>query len=612
MVKHQRTRNSEYYGMLEVFDNLYDMSKRGKVFKDLMSIITSRENILLAYRNIKNNSGSTCSGIDNLDIEYIKHLPAEKLVKHIQSRFMLYKPQIIRRCYIPKPDGRTRPLGIPTIEDRFVQQCILQVLEPICEAKFQEYSYGFRINRSAEHAIAQCYNAIQNDKLMYAVDVDLKSFFDNVNHSKLIRQLWRLGVRDKMLLSIIKAILKAPVLIPKEGITRPSKGTPQGGILSPLLANVVLNDLDQMFVQHICTHDTVECHEHTNVSSACRKFHKMVPQGIFYVRYADDFKVLCKSRSEAESIFKAVKTWLAKVLKLEVNLQKSKITNLKENYSEFLGFKLKAVKKSDVYLIKSSMSDKALRNISAKLIEQIHNIHRSNDSEQASQIKLFNSMVRGIHGYFDIATEIQSNCMFIQVLIDNLMNEYFIGLEYNGEIRNASISEAYGDSSMLRFFKGLPICPIGHISYRAPIKHDSEACPYTPQGRKPFHKCLRFSENTLKVLHDLARIEIHDASVEYYDNRLAIYAMQHGKCYVTKQFLNTDEVYCHHIIPLNKGGTDRFNNLVIVSREIHDLLHAESEDEISESLPKLTQNKSQLKRFYKLRAAIGNANDKLS
>ncbi len=604
-MKHQRTRNSEYYGMPEVFDNLFDMSKRGKVFKDLMSLIASRRNILLAYRNIKSNSGSVCSGIDGLDIEYIKRFPAEKLVKYIQNRFMLYKPQTVRRCIIPKPGSGKRPLGIPTIFDRFAQQCILQVLEPICEAKFQEYSYGFRINRSAEHAIAQCYNAIQNEKLMYAVDVDLKSFFDNVSHSKLIRQLWRLGIRDKKLLSIIKAILKAPVLLPNGEVIHPSKGTPQGGILSPLLANVVLNDLDLMFAQHISTHDTVECHEETNDSSACRKFHEMVSKGICYIRYADDFKVLCRSRSEAESIYKAVTTWLVKVLKLEVNIQKSKITNLKDNYSEFLGFKIKAVKKSDAYVIESSVSDKALCNITSKLIEQIHNIHRSKDSEQANQINIFNSMVRGIHGYFDIATDIQSNCMSIQVQIDNLMNKYFTGLRCNGEISNASIAKAYGESSMLRFFKGIPICPIGYISYRAPIRHDSDACPYTPQGRKSFHKCLRFSENTLKVLHDLAEARIPNASTEYYDNRLAIYAMQHGKCYVTKQFLSTDEVYFHHIIPINKGGTDRFNNLVLVSREVYDLLHAESEDEISESLPKLIQNKSQLKRFNKLRTAMG-------
>lgn len=109
----------------------------------------------------------------------------------------------------------------------------------------------------------------------------------------------------------------------------------------------------------------------------------------------------------------------------------------------------------------------------------------------------------------------------------------------------------------------------------------------------------------MKVLHDLAEARIPNASTEYYDNRLAIYAMQHGKCYVTKQFLSTDEVYFHHIIPINKGGTDRFNNLVIICRKVHNLLHAESEDEISESLPKLIQNKSQLKRFNKLRAAMG-------
>ena len=125
-----------------------------------------------------------------------------------------------------------------------VQQCILQVLEPICEAKFHERSNGFRPNRSAEHAIAQCCKMIQTQHLYFVVDVDIKGFFDNVNHSKLIKQLWTMGVRDKKLLCIIKAMLKAPIIMPNGDKIYPEKGTPQGGILSPLLANVVLNELD--------------------------------------------------------------------------------------------------------------------------------------------------------------------------------------------------------------------------------------------------------------------------------------------------------------------------------------------------------------------------------
>lgn len=128
--------------------------------------------------------------------------------------------------------------------DRIIQQCILQVLEPICEAQFCNRSYGFRPNRSAEHAIADSTKKVNQQNLTYVVDVDIKGFFDEVNHAKLMRQIWTLGIRDKQLLVIIRKILKTPVQMPDGTTMFPTKGTPQGGILSPLLANINLNEFD--------------------------------------------------------------------------------------------------------------------------------------------------------------------------------------------------------------------------------------------------------------------------------------------------------------------------------------------------------------------------------
>lgn len=189
MTKNKKLRHNEYYNLQDVLDKLYADSQKGRKFVNLMEIISSPENIRLAYRNIKRNSGSNTCGTDNCTIEDIKTIPTDKLVEIVQRKLSYYQPKPVRRVEIPKPNGKLRPLGIPTIIDRLVQQCILQVLEPICEAKFHERNNGFRPNRSTENAISQCNRMIQVQGLHFVVDIDIKGFFDNVNHNKLINQM---------------------------------------------------------------------------------------------------------------------------------------------------------------------------------------------------------------------------------------------------------------------------------------------------------------------------------------------------------------------------------------------------------------------------------------
>ena len=374
MTKKNKLRHSEYYDLQDCFDKLYAKSKHGDVFTNLMEIISTEENIRLAYRNIKRNSGSQTGGVDKLNIKDIEKLSAEKLVEIIQRKFRNYKPKPVKRVEIPKPNGKTRPLGIPTIIDRLVQQCVLQVLEPICEAKFHERSNGFRPNRSAEHALAQCYRMIQVQNLHFVVDVDIKGFFDNVNHSKLIRQMWTLGIRDKQLICIIKAMLKAPIIMPNGDVQYPTKGTAQGGVISPLLANIVLNELDwwissqwETMPTHNKYYQKVNYSGTPDAGNIYRALRTSGLKEMFIVRYADDFKIFCRKRSDADKVFIAVKQWLKDRLSLEISEEKSKVVNLKKHYSEFLGFKLKAVRKGKKFVVRSHMSDKAVKRETEKL-----------------------------------------------------------------------------------------------------------------------------------------------------------------------------------------------------------------------------------------------------
>lgn len=312
--KKQKLRNNEYYSIQNQFDTLYEKSKSNTVFKDLMPLIISEQNIMLAYRNIKKNSGSHTRGVNSSTIVNLGEKEPQKLVDYVIHRLENFTPHAVRRVEIPKPDGRTRPLGIPTIEDRLIQQCIKQVLEPICEAKFYSHSYGFRPNRSTHHAIARAMFLVNLNDYHFVVDVDIKGFFDNVNHGKLLKQLWTLGIQDKELLSIISKSLKAPI----KGIGIPDRGIPQGGLVSPLYANVVLNELDWWIASQWDTFPSRKRY----LSRPNYKGNGTLKK-IYIVRYADDFKIFCKTRSEADKVFIAVKRWLKERLMLDITAARS-------------------------------------------------------------------------------------------------------------------------------------------------------------------------------------------------------------------------------------------------------------------------------------------------
>ncbi|WP_342048070.1 group II intron reverse transcriptase/maturase, partial [Bacillus sp. OTU530] len=334
----------EYYNMTDTFTALFEQAQINKKFTRLYDTITSRNNILLAYRIIKRNKGSKTAGTDGKTIENIKRMTDEELVELIQKKLKNYQPKKVRRVYIPKPNGDKRPLGIPCILDRIIQQCVKQILEPIAEANFCKHSYGFRPVRNAHHALARVQHLINSSKLHYAVDIDIKKFFDHVNHTKLMKQLWNMGIQDRKVLKIIMKMLKAE--IETEG--KPSKGTPQGGILSPLLSNIVLHDLDKWVSTQWELFDTRHQYYHASNKYAALR-NTRLKEG-FIVRYADDFKILCRDRKRAQRWYYAVQLYLKDRLGLDINREKSKIINLRKRKANFLGFTIKAEIKGAKYV----------------------------------------------------------------------------------------------------------------------------------------------------------------------------------------------------------------------------------------------------------------------
>ena len=271
---------------------------------ELIEVILSDENLEEAIRRVKRNRGA--AGVDGmktseLDEYFSKH---KEIIKQ-QIRNMQYRPKPVRRVYIPKPNGKQRPLGIPSVADRVVQQAAAQVLSGIYDSTFSDHSYGFRPNRSAHDAMKDVLNNL-NSGYDWVIDLDIEKYFDTVNHDKLISIL-REKVNDKRTLHLIRSFLKAGVMV--NGLVSPTElGVPQGGPLSPILSLIYLDKFDK----------------------------ELESRGLHFVRYADDCDIFVKSEMAADRVMKSVASWLERKLFLKVSPTKTKV--VRPTHSEFLGF----------------------------------------------------------------------------------------------------------------------------------------------------------------------------------------------------------------------------------------------------------------------------------
>lgn len=609
--KKQKLRSSEYYNTQKIYDTLYEQSKQGKNFTKLMEIIMSEENLLLAYRCIKKNGGSRTKGTNGKTILDIAELNLQQYISYMRAKLRDYHPQPVRRVEIPKYNGKMIPLGILTIEDRLIQQSIKQVLEPICEAKFYEHNYGFRPNRGVHHALARVYRLINIEKFYYVVDVDIKGFFDNINHGKLKRQIWNLGIRDKNLICVISKMLKAEI----KGIGTPAKGITQGGILSPLLANIVLNELDWWIDSQWNNIPTRE-YEYTryrtdkgknspidkgNKFQSLRRRTNLKEMQI--VRYADEFKIFCKNRKDAEKIFIAVKKWLNERLHLEVSEEKSKIVNLKKHYSEYLGLKIKAIPKGNRFVVKSKMSDKAKEMVLQEAKERINWLKKKPDTINVAN---YNAMVLKVHSYYCVATDVSKD--FYEIAY-KLIKTLELGMR-----RASASTKGYKDKTYEKFYSGYKgkvyyiskkaLYPIRYIKTNPPKMCNQKINDYTDEGRMLIHKKLE-KVSSYELMY-LVQNPVINESIEYNDNRLSKYVAQKGKCAITKVRLKPWEIHCHHIKPRMLKGTDVCSNLIIVSPPVHKLIHATQEETIQKYLEKLNLDKYQLSKLNELRVKVGN------
>ena len=332
---------------------------------ELIEKILSEENLQKAIRKVKKNKGAP--GVDKMTVQEVEewfNQYKEDLISKILNK--QYKPMPVKRVYIPKPNGKQRPLGIPTVVDRAIQQAMLQVLSEIYEPIFSEHSYGFRPNRSAHMAMEEVLSYL-NDGYEWIIDLDIEKFFDTVNHDKLISIL-RERVNDSKTLHLIRAYLQAGIL-DKGLVSSSTIGTPQGGPISVILSNIYLDKFDK----------------------------ELESRNLRFARYADDCIIFVKSEMSANRVMKSVTSWLERKLFLKVSATKTKV--VRPTKGQFLGFTF--YKNSDEWkCCPTKDRKKRLYSNIQKWMERKHAVSRP----LSVTFKKLNQMIRGWIRYFKISS----------------------------------------------------------------------------------------------------------------------------------------------------------------------------------------------------------------
>jgi RNA-directed DNA polymerase len=585
-----------------VQDSLYEASAHAMAngnrpaFKGLLELMSADATIITAIHNIKANRGSNTAGSDGETMQgNILDQSYQEVVARVRKCLSHYQPNPVKRVYIPKPGkDELRPLGIPSIIDRTVQECVRIILEPICEAQFFHHSYGFRPMRSAQMALERVCHIFNRTGNYWVVEGDISKFFDTINHAVLLRRLWAMGVRDRRVLMVIKQMLKAGVM---HEMVRSEVGTPQGGIISPLLANVYLHAFDEWVTRH---YETKKMRTAFKRQAYRMMTLKRILPPVRLVRYADDWVLITNSRARAERWKWKISFFLGKKLKLALSSDKTMITDVRCKPISFLGFDTKVYPtyrqsaRQSQYVARARPDEHRVKAKVQDIRKYVHKLSRASDKHVVvHMINTINSQVRGLIQYYHCASRV---CSVMRKFNYRLQYTCYKALTRNhggfwhpaNHVDNLiAVHKQYTSQIPTIEYEGMKIgitamafCKFTKVT----LKNQAES-PYSISGRTMFMERTQkaplkarietLMENDLS--YRIAQGQTWDSSLytfEYFMNRAYAYNRDRGNCRVCGGICIPTQTHIHHLCSsLPKPLLNKVANLATMHMGCHSLIH---------------------------------------
>jgi group II intron reverse transcriptase/maturase len=630
MCKKQQLRvpdNEEELRQLQ--DDFYKTAREGFMknelvgFKNLKEIAFCKANIITAIHKLKANKGSRTPGVDDEVMrENILEQDYEEVITRVMKTVDNYISKPIRRVYIPKAGSNDmRPIGIQCLIDKIVQECIRNVIEPILEAQFFDHNYGFRPLRDAHQAYERVKKILHGTGYHWVLEGDITQFFDNVNHNVLTGALYHMGIKDRRILQMIKVMLRAGIM---NEIYYNDIGTPQGGILSPLLANVYLNKFDNFIVREW------EEKKLKNVSrynkSGKRKGQKsgVIQQTLkraapnmkpaYLIRYADDWVIVTNTLNNAKKLKSRIHNFLKTHLKLELSDKKTRITNVKKKAINFLGFLIRAragKSKSGLIIHGKPDKEKFVRKV-LKLKKNIHDFKKSANIENLiHKINLYNCRVRGILNYYKVASHIYLGVSKIAYelsgLVFKVLRSCKAPVKWIPADETRNLTEIHKIRKQLipaikykDFWIG--VTNLNFVKWELVSLKNPKETIYTAEGRELYRRrtgkqrSLNRKDLTLSIKYSeiISHSKKNSKSIynfEFFMNRGYVYNVDKGRCRVCGNVIedNTD-IEAHHInltLPMDK--INRVQNLATVHSHCHNMIH--SSKDFSNVIPEKMRKK---------------------